>query len=267
MSTPLLKLLFAAAAALFLFSCKKNPPAQQQPEAQAFKIVKKISASPSDQVRYEYNAKGHLSRYISQWQDAAGTLSTQTNVFEHNASGHLVKWSNEGGYGLYTSNNGLPERSEHFGANGRKIATLTYTFNASKRLLSVLEDIASPAPGDPTQTRISYLYHSDGNLSRMEFAYRNGPADAFVVSFSKKFVQYDGKKNPEPDGVLGAFLPGIILLFNNPVRVENINADGSVEGYTRYEYTYNAEGYPVQKKQFIGVNNVEHAPAVFTYEY
>lgn len=266
MSTSIFKTFFLAATTVFLFACKKDQ-STQQPERPSFKIVKKVFASPSDQIQYEYNAQGNVSRYISQWQDATGTVRTQTNVFEYNASRQLVKWSNESGYGLYTYKNSLPEQSEHFSSNGRKIATLSYTFDASKKLLSLMENIADPAPGGPKQTRISYQYYSNGNLSRMDFAYRNELSDPFTIHFSKKFVQYDDKKNPEPDGVSGAFLPGVTLLFNNPVRIDNLKPDGTIEGYTRYEYTYNQEGFPLQRKQFIAVNNVEHSPIVFTYAY
>ena len=101
----------------------------------------------------------------------------------------------------------------------------------------------------------------------MDFAYRNKSADSFTMQFSKKFVQYDNKKNPEPDGILGAFLPGVILLLNNPVRIENILPDGTVEGYSRYEYTYNANELPIQRKHYTAIGNVETPPVVFTYEY
>ena len=266
MSTSVFKAFFLIAITILLLSCKKDRSVEQ-PGTPSFKIVKKVFASPSDQIQYEYNTDGNVSRYISQWQDAAGTIRTQTNVFEYNASRQLVKWSNEGGYGLYTYKNGLPEQSEHFSSNGRKIATLTYAFDASKKLVSLLENIADPAPDGPKQTRISYQYYSTGNLSRMDFAYRKELSDPFTVDFSKKFVQYDDKKNPEPDGVSGAFLPGVTLLYNNPVRIDNLRPDGTVEGYTRYEYTYNQDGFPLQRKQFIAVNNVEHPPIVFSYAY
>lgn len=249
-----------------LVSCKKesNPaPADASP----IKIVKKVTASAGDYVQYEYNAKGHVSRYISQWKDAEGTLFRQNNHFEYNSNDQLLKWSNEAGYGLYTYQNGRLSQSEHFAANGKKISTLSYTFDASNRLITIVEEIANPLADGPEQTRISYQYYSNGNLSRMDFAYRNEFADAFTMQFSKKFVQYDNKKNPEPDGIAGTFLPGVILLLNNPVRIENILPNGTVEGYSRYEYTYNANGLPVQRKHFTAISDVEMPPVVFTYEY
>ena len=249
-----------------LVSCKKesNPaPADASP----LKIVKKVAASTGDYVQYEYNAKGHVSRYISQWKDAEGNLFRQNNDFEYNSDDQLLKWSNNAGYVFYTHQNDRLSHSEHFAANGKKISTLSYTFDASDRLVTIVEEIANPLADGPEQTRVSYQYYSNGNLSRMDFAYRNKSADSFTMQFSKKLVQYDTKKNPEPDGILGAFLPGVILLLNNPVRIENILPDGTVEGYSRYEYTYNAHELPIQRKHYTAIGNVETPPVVFTYEY
>lgn len=266
MQIPVSKLFFLAIITAVLVSCKKesNPgPADASP----LKIVKKVAASADDYVQYEYNAKGYVSRYISQWRDATGNLFRQNNHFEYNTNNQLVKWSNESGYGLYTYQNGRLSQSEHFATNGKKISTLSYTFDASQRLTTIVEEITDPPADGPEQTRISYQYYSNGNISRMDFAFRNEFTDTFTVHFSKKFVQYDNNKNPEPDGILGGFLPGVTLQFNNPVRIENILPDGTVDGYSRYEYTYNAKGLPVQRKHYIAISDVEQQPVVFTYEY
>ncbi len=266
MQTGISKLFSLAIITMMLVSCKKesgSAPADAPP----LKTVKKVAGTAFDYVQYEYNAQGQVSRYISQWKDATGNLFRQNNDFEYNTNNQLVKWSNEAGYGLYTYQNGRLSQSEHFAANGKKISALSYTFDVSNRLITVVEEIANPLADGPEQTRISYQYYSNGNLSRMDFAYRNEFTDPFTVHFSKKFVQYDNNKNPEPDGILGAFLPGVTLQFNNPIRIENILPDGTVEGYSRYEYTYNAKGLTVQRKHYIAVNNVENQPVVFTYEY
>lgn len=251
---------------VLLVSCRKETGTEPE-NTPALKIVKKVSASAFDYVQYEYNAKGHVTGYISQWKDATGSLLRQNNVFEYNASNQLVKWSNEAGYGIYSYQNGRLSQSEHFAFNGKKISTLGYTFDALNRLSTVLEEIANPADNGPKQTRISYQYYNNGNVSRMDFAFRNEFTDPFTVNFSKKFVQYDNKKNPEPDGIIGAFLPGVTLQLNNPLYIENIMADGTVQGYTRYEYNYNAEGFPLQRKTYIAVNNTEQPAVIFTYEY
>ncbi|HEV7331868.1 MAG TPA: hypothetical protein VGN63_12585 [Flavisolibacter sp.] len=266
MQTTLSTLFALVITTTMLVSCRKEPGSGQV-DTPPLKHVKKVAGSASEYVQYQYNTKGHVSGYISQWRDAAGNLLRQNNSFTYDANNRLIKWSNEAGYGLYTYQNGRLHQSEHFAANDRKIATLRYTFDAEDRLTTVVESIADPTPGGPKQTRVSYQYHSNGNLSRIDFALRNELTDPFAVNFSKKFVQYDDKRNPEPDGVLGAFLAGVTLLFNNPLRIENILADGTVQGYTRYEYTYNAEGLPLQRKQYIAVNNTEQPPLVFTYEY
>lgn len=230
-------------------------------------MVKKVAASSVDYVEYHYDTQGNISKYISQWMDGAGNLLIQNNIFEFDVNNQLTKWSNEAGYGLYTYQNGRVEQSEHFASNNRKISILTYTFDASKQLTNIMEEIAEPLASGPKQTNITYQYYSNGNLKRMDFAYRNKLTDPFTAHLSKIFVQYDDKKNPEPDGVLGAIIPGVVLLVNNPLRVENISADGTMQGYTRYEYVYNSEGLPLQRKNYIAINGAEQQPTVFSYEY
>jgi hypothetical protein len=262
MQTAVSKLFSLAITITLLVSCRKDPGSTQP-----LKIVKKVAASSFDYVQYEYNAKGHVSRYVSKWKDATGNEHSQNNTFKYDANSQLVKWSSEEGYGLYTYRNGRLSQSDHFTVNGRKISRRIYTFNAANRLTDIVEEMTNPLPNEPKNTKESFQYDNNGNLSRIDFAFRNELTDPFTVNFSKKFVQYDNKKNPEPDGILGAFLPGVILQFNNPVRIENITASGTVQGYSRYEYNYNTEGFPLQRKQYIAINNIEEPPIFFTYEY
>ncbi|NTS40407.1 hypothetical protein HRG84_05775 [Flavisolibacter sp. BT320] len=261
---------FAALITLIVFatvllSCQKDPG--RLPGTPPSKTVKKVAGALSTAVQYEYNAEGNVTRYISLWKDAAGTLIRQNNVFTYSAGNRLVKWANDAGNGFYTYQNGRLSHSEHFAINGKKIATLYYDFGAEDRLTTVTEVLANPLPGGPVQTRVRYEYYTTGNVSRIDFAYRNKSSEAFVVHFSKHFVTYDNKVNPEPDGVLGAFLPNVVLMYNNPIRIENRAADGRLEGYLRYEYAYNNSGLPAQRKQYIATGDVEAPPLTFTYEY
>ena len=129
------------------------------------------------------------------------------------------------------------------------------------------ELIASPLPDGMSETRITYQYNGNGNLSKMDFYYKKDTNSPFTLSFSKLFVEYDKKKNPEPDGVAGFFLPGQILQRNNPVKINNVSPNGTIEGYSRYEYTYNAEGYPVTRKHYIATGSTEQAPVLWQYIY
>ena len=250
---------------VLLVSCRKetgSAPGDTPP----LKMVKKVSASAFDYMQYEYNANGNVTGYITQWKDAAGNLLRQNNVFEYNTGNQLVKWTNEAGYGLYSYQNGRLSQSVHYAANGKKLSTIRYSFDAIKRLFTVVEEIEN-AENTPKQSRLSYQYYNNGNIRRIDLAFRYEITDPFTLYFSKKFIQYDNKKNPEPDGIIGAFLPGVIQQHNNPLYIENIMADGTVQGYTRYEYNYNMDGFPVQRKMSVTINNTEQPPVIFTYEY
>ncbi|MDB5246033.1 MAG: hypothetical protein JWQ40_427 [Segetibacter sp.] len=250
----------------FLFSCKKDDNNVPLPSEKAIKLVKQLVASTTDFINYEYDSSGQVTKYITQWQNVGGTVSRLTNVYKY-AGKKLVKSSNESGYGTYTYAGDLISRSEHFAANGKKISSLTYSFNAAGQLTEVTEQIANPFDDAPMATRISYQYYANGNLSRLDFAHRKETTGSFIINFSKVFVEYDNKPNPEPDGVIGNFLPGVILLINNPVRINNLSADGSPMGYSRYEYSYNEKGLPTRRKQFIAVGDLEQSPISFQYVY
>ena len=146
------------------------------------------------------------------------------------------------------------------------MSTLLYTFER-KRLIQVIEKIEYPVEDGAKETKISYQYYPDGNVRRIDFSYRKELTDPFRINFSKEFVLYDDKKNPEPDGVLGIILPDVYLHINNPIKVNTYVANGTLENYLRYEYSYNTNGFPIQRKHYIATNGVEGAPSVSHYEY
>lgn len=252
-------------AATLLMSCNKEI-STPDPVIEPVTQVKKISSSATDYVTYQYNSTGNVSRHVSQWSNSTGEVYGQTAVYDY-SNGRLVKWSSQAGQAEYTYQNEKPASSEHFASNGKKLATLHYTFDAANRLIEITEDIANPMADDLKQARITYDYHPNGNISRIDFAVRYDLADAFATVMTKKYVQYDNKQNPEPADILGVMLPGVILHHNNPIRVETLNGNGTLLSYSRYEYQYNSKGLPVQKTHFLGTATAEEFPVVFTYEY
>ena len=249
-----------------LFGCKKTeniePPADVAPK----KSVKQLTASSSDYISYEYDANGNVTRYISQWQNGTGGVNRLNNVFEYSGN-KLTRFSNEAGYASFTYIGARIDKSDHFAANGRKLSSFHYEYDQTGKITSILEQISNPDSDGINETKISYQYYANGNVSKMDFLYKKGTNDPFVLSSSKLFVEYDNKKNPEPDGIAGFFLPGVILQKNNPVKINNVSPNGTIEGYSRYEYTYNAEGYPVSRKHFLAVGSTEPSPVIFQYTY
>jgi hypothetical protein len=244
MKSLLPKLLLSATLIVFLFACKKSGNDSPGPIDTPVKSVRQLTAASTDFVAFEYDSSGRVTKHTSQWDHGAGGLNKITTVYEYDGN-KLKRALSELGYGLYTYKNNVMDKSEHFASNGRKLSTLNYTFENGK-LITVLEQIANPKADDVIETKVDYQYYSNGNVSRIDFAYRKEIANPFIIGFSKLFVEYDNKINPEPDGVLGFFIPGVILQKNNPLRVNNILTGGTPEGYTRYEYSYNSTYMPIQ---------------------
>jgi hypothetical protein len=252
--------------AVSLFACKKSENIEPPPDVAPIKSVKQLTASSNDFISYEYDAAGNVTRYVSQWHNGDGGVNRLNNIFEYNGN-KLTRFSNDGGYASFSYNGARIEKSDHFATNGRKLSSFLYEFDQAGKLTAVLEQISNPDSDGITETKISYQYYANGNVSKIDFLYKKGTNDPFDLSFSKVFVEYDNKKNPEPDGVAGFFLPGVTLQRNNPVKINNVSPNGAIEGYSRYEYTYNTKGYPESRKHFLAVGSIEQSPVTFQYTY
>ncbi|RPD48107.1 hypothetical protein [Paracnuella aquatica] len=247
-----------------LFACQNDPV--PPPETPSAKTVKKVSWSEQDFATYEYNTAGLLTRHVSQWANGAGSVNRLNSVYTYNDAGQITRWQNESGHATFVYKDGKLESSDHFLSNGRKLSSMTYGFEKGK-LAWVIEHNELRMPDDVLQTKVSYAYHPNGNVRRIDFAYRHQLAEPFTTNFSKLFETYDNKPNPEPDGVLGVVLPGVVLHRNNPLKVSTLLPNNTVEATSRFEYTYNAEGLPQQRKQYNATGGVEQAPTQSTFDY
>lgn len=143
---------------------------------------------------------------------------------------------------------------------------MVYTFQ-NNRLVTVVEEIANPQPNDPVATKVTYAYYPNGNVQRIDFAYQQNEGEPFVINFTSLYETYDNKPNPEPNGVLGLFIPNVVLQNNNPLKVTNKLADDSVVGGIRYEYTYNGNGLPLQRTQYVTTEGPGETTIVSEYSY
>jgi YD repeat-containing protein len=259
------KLLLCSFLLLGLAACQKDPePVPETPPPA--KTVTKVGWSDQDFVTYEYNAAGLVTRHVSQWANGTGTVNKLTNTYTYSDNGQLTRWQNEAGYSTFVYKGNKPESSAYFFTNGRQLSSMKYQFD-NNRLVSVIERNEMPLPDDAIETKVSYTYYPNGNVQRIDFAYRNKLTDPFVINFSKVIDLYDNKPNPEPDGVLGTILPGVVLHKNNPVKISTLLPNNTVEGFSRFEYTYNAQGLPQQRKQYITTGSVEQLPTASTFQY
>lgn len=251
--------------AIIIQACKKEH-VSKPPFPIPAKIVKQISASATDFRAYEYDAAGKVSKFTMQWDNGTGQLSKLTQTYTY-AGEKLIKNLNNAGYTEYYYEGDKLIRSEHFFTGGAKLSTLQYSYNTQGQLATLVEKIANPDAMGIAETRINYQYYSSGNVKQIDFAHRKASTDPFTLNFSKIYEQYDENKNPEPDIVVNSFIPNIVLFRNNPIKINTVLANGSLESYQRYEYTYNADGFPIEKREFQKSGNTEHGPLVFQYHY
>ncbi|MEO5888615.1 MAG: hypothetical protein ABIQ31_00120 [Ferruginibacter sp.] len=245
-------------------SCSKEPAPVPDPPLN--KNVTKISSAANDYQSFEYNTQNELTKYIAQWENGTGTVNKITHTLEY-AANKLVKATNDIGYVLYAYQGNLVVKTDNFLFNGKKLSTILLHYSQQNRLEYLVEQNAELQPENAEETKVTYQYYNEGNVKRMDFAYRMDVSSPFVLSYSKVFEAYDSKHHPVPDDVLGKFLPGIALYANNPVKISNLDKNGILTGYNRYEYVYNQAGYPTHKKQFIWDGNSEQLYTTFAYRY
>lgn len=255
------------AAVICLVSCSKENHNNPGPVPEAPLKVKKISNTNTNYEEFGYNEAGLLSSWASQWENGNGSFNRINTVLEYE-NGKLVKMSNEAGTITYSYTGNKITGGESVSRNNVKISALTFGYNTQGQLEYVLEKPYHVQSGTPIETKTTYSYYPDGNLKQTDFLYRTVFSNNFVVDFSKKYVLYDTKINPIPSFVIGFYMPGVVLYKNNPLRIENYDENGSPDGYSRFEYTYNAAGYPATKKHYIAVpSKPEEFPASYVYNY
>ena len=60
------------------------------------------------------------------------------------------------------------------------------------------------------------------------------------------------------------YLPDVFFQKNNPRRIVHYSATGVINQENTFEYTYDADGYPVTKRMFDSRSTVS---ILFTYTY
>jgi len=250
----------------FLISCKKDPVPNPIPNPVVNKkLLKKISTDPLEYQLFAYNSNKELTTYTLQYINNVvdRTVSTLETVLTYE-SGKLVKQQSLTGTQEYYYTLNRLDSIRSTSVTGRWISTIIPTINQQNQLVSILELMKPNAYDAPNALRIDYQYNEQGNLvdEKTYCRYQTGPA--FVLVDHTVFLSYDSKYNPEGYTYSSTFIPGVIMMKNNPGKVLSYARNNTVTYEANYTYKYDTDGYVVERRKNLLGSNVE---LIFTYEY
>ncbi len=258
--------LFILLSMSFLFSCKKDPVPTPIPNPGVTKkLLKKVSTDPLEYQLFTYNNNKELATYTLQYINNVvdRTVSTLETVLTYE-SGKLVKQQSQSGTQAYFYTLNRLDSIRSTAVSGRWISTIIPTISQQNQLVSILELMKPNAYDAPNALRIDYEYDALGNLidEKTYCRYQTGPA--FVLVDHTVFLSYDNKINAEGYTYTSTFIPGIVMMKNNPGKVVSYARNNSVTYEANYTYKYDADGYVTERKKNLLGSNVE---LIFTYEY
>lgn len=250
----------------FLISCKKDPVPSPIPNPGTNKkLLKKISTDPLEYQLFTYNNNKALTTYTLQYINNVvdRTVSTLETVLIYESDKLVKQQSLSGTQEYYYTLNRL-DSIRSTAVSGRWISTIIPTINQQNQLVSILELMKPNAFDAPNALRIDYEYNAQGNLidEKTYCRYQTGPA--FVLVDHTVFLSYDNKYNAEGYTYTSTFIPGIVMMKNNPGKVVSYGRNNTVTYEASYSYKYDADGYVVERRKNLLSSNVE---LIFTYEY
>lgn len=254
-------------ASITVVSCSKpiETPSANLPVV--VKKIKEIRNSPNDFRAYNFHADGSLQQYTAQFTSRTdGAVSQYSITFQYDHK-RLVKVQAANGYSLYFYKDGKPHTIQSFTQQNQLFATSFLTINDKNQLTEIVEQFKVPVSNELAETKTLFFYDTKGNLSRRAYYSRQNLNDPFEFYYQQLYEEYDNKiAVPEEVGT-DYFLPGIVLMKNNPGKIITVDKMGLTGKIDRFEYTYDYDGYVVVKKHTI--ENIPNpvTPITFTYSY
>ena len=247
--------------AVIFSSCKpeKNPvPVVEQP----VKYVTKIATAENEYREYVYNSEKQLIKYNLQFINGGG-VSKNTTTYSY-IDGAISTAGSQAGSVFYETEGKRVVKVRSFRPMGSEISVITFSYNGKGQLSEAVEKINQTDQGLPVETKQTYEYYTDGNLKKIMYYLRYNLAEPFALSGSAVFDQYDTARNPERFFSSLVYLPDVVFQKNNPCRIIHYSSAGVVNQENTFEYTYDADGYPVTKRMFDSRSTVS---ILFTYSY
>lgn len=254
---------------LLTVSCNKKdsvtPPATTP--VIVSKKVKEIRNAPNDFRTYTFNTDGSLQQYSSQFTSRTdGAVSQYSLTFQYDQK-RLVKMQAANGYTLYYYKDGKPHTIQSYNQQNSLFATSFLTINEKNQLIEIVEQFKVPMSIELAETKTLFFYNAQGNLIRREYFSRQSLNDPFEFNYKQLYEDYDNKIAVPEEVSTDYFLPGFVLMKNNPGRIISVDKLGVSGRIDRFEYTYDNDGYVLTKKHFVDQMPNPVTPITFTYTY
>lgn len=243
---------------LVISSCKKPTDGPQLP----LRKVTKISSTPTDFRSFTYDENKRLTNHTIQFNNGAGFTIMSV---DYSYVGNVIhSASSPGGSVVYETEGQRVKAVRSFRPNGTPLAVINYTYNSRGQLTEWKEAFNQPAVDQPKETKQLFEYYADGNVKQMKYYVKVTTDGEFVLNGITIYDQYDRFKNPEVAFPGAVYLPAIVFQKNNVGRIRNYAATGELYQTSTFQYTYDAEGYPVTK---LFKDDRSTIDVLFTYHY
>jgi hypothetical protein len=227
-------------------------PAQTSP-LPSYALLKSLKHSDIDFQQFNYDASGHLSQLVSQWQFVQNDPSQVRKVvydFKLDAQNRPIELSIQSGFRTqYVYKNGLIEQTQEFFPGGAVYKDQSYQYRQG-RISSIREVRANVSPAEGTTTfRFDYSYDQRGNLNKVqEYLLSNPdtPQEKAKLLMTTEYLDFDDHINPNSWLMVYPYLPHLRWQINNPRK--ELRYEGDFHKTTIFTYQYNAQKLPVLRR-------------------
>jgi hypothetical protein len=248
-------------------SCSKpiEPPINNIPVK--VKKIREIRNSPNDYRAYSFHPDGSLQGYTAQFTSRTDGSITQYGITFQYDNKRLVKSQAANGYSLYYYKDGKPHTIQSYNQQNSLFATSFLSINEKNQITEIVEQFKVPMSNDLAETKTLLFYNSQGNLVRREYYSRQNLNDPFEFYYKQLYEEYDHKVAVPEEVSTDYFLPGFVLMKNNPAKIITVDKIGITGRVDRFEYTYDSDGYVTTKKHYVDNMPNPITPITFTYTY
>ncbi|MBC7890117.1 MAG: hypothetical protein H7Z13_19750 [Ferruginibacter sp.] len=232
-------------------SCKKEKGTSTPPSAPPiqFELLKEINIPnlPSPYYRFEYNAAGKPN-----FTSFASGLFMYDIIYSGSSISEMKNMTmvNKDRLQYSYDNTGRVNAIRYADSTGTVYKKICFTYNEQK-LIKIERERKSGADFI-TEKTMTFLYHTDGNLSELS-DHRHQINGQVGYTSVDRFEQYDNKINVDGFTLIHneffehlVLLPGVQLQKNNPGKLART---GNGFNYKiDYTYTYNDKNLPLTKK-------------------
>jgi hypothetical protein len=254
-------------ASITIVSCSKPIEIPTPTLPVIVKKIKEIRNSPNDYRAYNFYTDGSLQQYSAQFTSRTdGAVSQYSVTFQYDQK-RLVKMQAANGYSLYYYKDGKPNIIQSYNQNNSLFATSFLTITEKNQLTEIVEQFKVPMSNDLAETKTLFFYNAQGNLIQREYYSRQNLNDPFEFYYKQLYEDYDNKVAVPEEVSTDYFLPGFVLMKNNPRRIVTVDKMGISGRVDRFEYTYDYDGYVLSKKHYVDNMPNPVTPITFTYTY